>query len=146
MVMSVAHVCLASLGGRRGLQIILQPPYLWSLYTCSPKAQPPKGIIQESLILQPSCPNYSQRTKTCFGCAMILTTWNDNIPTCYICYIYSYQMTQDSKIKTPAAVTKQAIKWVLSFQYKFVGSVELSHWNSAQQLCQQNIVLINNWN
>jgi len=51
-------------------------------------------------------------------------------------------MTQDSKIKTPAAVTKQAIKWVLSFQYKFVGSVELSHWNSAQQLCQQNIVLI----
>ena len=52
MVMSIAHVCLASLG--RGLQIILQPPYLCSLHTCSPKAQAPKGIIQESLVLQPS--------------------------------------------------------------------------------------------
>jgi len=52
MVMSMAHVCLASLG--RGLQIILQPPYLCSLHTCSPKAQAPKGIIQESLVLQPS--------------------------------------------------------------------------------------------
>ena len=62
MVMSVAHVCLASL--RRGLQIILQPLYLCSLHTCSPKAQAPKGIIQESLVLQLS--QYSQRTKTCF--------------------------------------------------------------------------------
>jgi len=53
-VMSVAHVCLASLGDRQGFQIILQPPYLCSLHTCSPKAQPPKGIIQESLVLQPS--------------------------------------------------------------------------------------------
>ena len=26
------------------LEIILQPPYLCSLHTCSPKAQPPKGI------------------------------------------------------------------------------------------------------
>jgi len=43
---------LASLG--RSLQIILQPPYLCSLHTCSPKAQTPKGIIQESLVLQPS--------------------------------------------------------------------------------------------
>ena len=50
MVMSFAHVCLASLG--RDLQIILQPPYLCSLHTCSPKAQAPKGIIQESLVLQ----------------------------------------------------------------------------------------------
>jgi len=54
MVMSVTHVCLAFLSDRRGLQIILQPPYPCSLYTCSPKAQPPNGIIQESLILQPS--------------------------------------------------------------------------------------------
>jgi len=37
-----------------GIQIILQPPYLCSLHTCSPKAQAPKGIIQESLVLQPS--------------------------------------------------------------------------------------------
>jgi len=52
MVMSIAHVCLVSLGG--GLQIILQPPYLCSLHTCSPKAQAPNGIIQEALVLQPS--------------------------------------------------------------------------------------------
>jgi len=39
---------------RRGPQIILQPPYLCSLHTCSPKAQAPKRIIQESLVLQPS--------------------------------------------------------------------------------------------
>jgi len=51
----VLHACLlAFLSDRdpRGLQIILQPPYLCSLRICSPKAQPPKGIIQESLILQ----------------------------------------------------------------------------------------------
>ena len=79
--MSIAHVCLASLG--RGLQIILQPPYLCSLHTCSPQAQVPKGIIQESLVLQPS--QYSQRTKTCFWPPEVITS-----PTCYICYIYSY--------------------------------------------------------
>ena len=36
-----------------GLELILQPPYLCSFQTYSPKAQP-KGIFQESLILQPS--------------------------------------------------------------------------------------------
>ena len=73
---NVCRACLfgVSVGDRRGLQIILQPLYLCSLHTCSPKAQPPKGIIQESIILQTSGPNYSQRTKTCFGCTMILTT------------------------------------------------------------------------
>ena len=34
--------------------VILQPPYLCNLHICFPKAQPPKGITQESLILQPS--------------------------------------------------------------------------------------------
>jgi len=49
---NVLHACLlVSLGDGGDLQIILQPPYLCSLHTCSPKA---KGIIQESLILQPS--------------------------------------------------------------------------------------------
>jgi len=87
---NVRRRCLVSLGGRRGLQIVLQPPYLCSLHPCSPKAQPPEGIIQESLILQLSCPNYSQRTKTCFGCAMILTTEVRTPPTCYIGYVHRY--------------------------------------------------------
>ena len=50
--MSIAHVCLASLS--RGLQITLQPPYLCSLHNCSPKAQAPKGIIKETVVLQQS--------------------------------------------------------------------------------------------
>ena len=95
MVMSIAHVCLASLG--RGLQIILQPPYLCSLHPCSPKAQAPNGIIQESLVLQLSRPNYSQRTKTCFGCAMILTTGSDNIP--YMIHLLHLQLS-DTTIRS----------------------------------------------
>jgi len=88
---NVLRPCLlASLGDRRGLQVILQPPHLCSLHTCSPKAQAPKGIIQESLVLQLSHPSYSQRTKTCFGCAMILTTGSDNIP--YMIHLLHLQL------------------------------------------------------
>ena len=89
--MSVTHVCLASLSDRRGLQIILQPPHLCSLHTCPPKAQPLKGIIQESLTLQPSRPNYSQRTKIVL---VVQWFWPPEVvtsPTWCICYIYSYQ-------------------------------------------------------
>ena len=50
--MSVVHVCLASDWG--GFQVILQPPDLCSLHPCSPEAQPPQGIIPESLLLPPS--------------------------------------------------------------------------------------------
>jgi len=56
---------LPSLGG---LEIILQPPYLCSLqYFFS---QGLKRLFRSPL----SCnsPNYSQRTETCFGCAIIL--------------------------------------------------------------------------
>jgi len=80
--MSIAHVCLAPLG--RGLQIILQPPYLCSLHTCSPKAQAPKGIIQESLVLQTS--ELFTKIQDLFRPPEVITS-----PTCYICYIYSYQ-------------------------------------------------------
>jgi len=48
---NVHRTCLFGVSWR-GLQIILQPPYLCSLHTCSPKVQAPKGIIQESLVLQ----------------------------------------------------------------------------------------------
>jgi len=37
-----------------------------------------KGLFRSPLSY--NRPNYSQRTKTCFGCAMILATWSDNIP------------------------------------------------------------------
>ena len=77
---NVHRTCLFGVS-LRGLHIVLQPPHLCSLHTCSPKAQTPKGIIQESLVLQPS--QYSQRTKTCFWPPEVITS-----PTCYICYSY----------------------------------------------------------
>jgi len=80
--MSLAHVCLASLG--RGLQIILQPPYLCSLHTCSPKAQAPKGVIQESLVLQPS--QLFTKNEDLF-----LITSNDNIP--YMLHLLHLQLS-----------------------------------------------------
>ena len=80
--MSIAHVCLASLGG--GLQIILQPPYLCSLHPCSPKAQAPKGMIQESLVLQPS--QLFTKSQDLF-----LTTWSDNIP--YMLHLLHLQLS-----------------------------------------------------
>jgi len=36
------------------LMVTLSPPYLCSLRICSPKAKLPKGIVLESLLLQPS--------------------------------------------------------------------------------------------
>ena len=49
-----------------------------------PRPRRLKGLFRSPL----SCnhPNYSQRTKTCFWPPEVITS-----PTCYICYIYSYQ-------------------------------------------------------
>jgi len=41
-----------------------------------------------------NCPNYSQRTKTWFDCAMILTTWSDNIP--YTLHLLHSQLSESS--------------------------------------------------
>jgi len=68
---NVRRTCFLGVS-RRVLQIILQPPYLCSLHTCSPKAQAPKGVIQESLVLQPS--QLFTKNQDLFWCAMILTT------------------------------------------------------------------------
>jgi len=58
---------------------------------CTPVLPRPRRL--KGLFRSPfSCnrPNYSQRTKTHFGCAMILTLEVITSPTCYICYMYSY--------------------------------------------------------
>ena len=49
-----------------------------------PRPRRLKGLFRSPLFC--NRPNYSQRTKTCFWPPEVITS-----PTCYICYIYSYQ-------------------------------------------------------
>ena len=59
---------------------------------CIPALPKPslKGLF--SSLISYKHPNYSQKTKTCFGCAMILTTWSDNLP--YMSHLLRSQVSQ----------------------------------------------------
>ena len=95
MVTSFAHVCwrLLVIGGVFRLSCSL----LISV-ACIPVLPRPRrlmGLFRSPLSC--NCPSYSQRIKTCFGCAMILTTGSDNIP--YMIHLLHLQLS-DTTIRS----------------------------------------------
>jgi len=90
MVMSVTHVCLASLGDQRGFQIILQPPYLCSFILVLQRPSRLKGLFRIPLSCNRPVPIIHKEPRLVL---VVQWFWPPEVitsPTCYICYIYSY--------------------------------------------------------